>query len=112
MRLESPPGRERRPAEETGAAADTSHVNPPGGVTVSVPPGSDNLPSSVLVSLDNLPTTHALLVTTGLRTGGVRRHVYFNLPSAQRALERAARRGVPASVHLVRLAPVAEAVIA
>lgn len=84
MRFESPPARERRPGEDR-AAADTSHVNPPGGVTVSVPPGSDNLPSSVLVSLDNLPTTHALLVTTGLRTGGVRRHVYFNLPSAQRA---------------------------
>lgn len=81
MTYESPPARERRPGEDR-AAADTSHVNPPGGVTPTLPLRSDNLPSTVLVSLDNLPTTHALLVTTGLRTGGVRRHVYSPAPSA------------------------------
>lgn len=48
---------------------------------------------------------YALLVTTGLRTGGVRRHVYFNTPSAQKAVERGESRGVPVSVRLVRLVP-------
>lgn len=48
----------------------------------------------------------ALLVVSGLRGGGVRRKVVFTLGAALRCLELAAARGVPASVALVRLAPV------
>ncbi|MFF5323942.1 hypothetical protein ACFY2Y_09460 [Janibacter hoylei] len=48
----------------------------------------------------------ALLVTTGLRGGGVRRRVVFTVGAATRALDLAAARGVPASVALVRLEPV------
>lgn len=48
---------------------------------------------------------YALLVLSGLRNGGTRRNVYFSLPSAQAALDRAARRGVPASLTLVRFTP-------
>ncbi|WP_155892993.1 hypothetical protein [Intrasporangium chromatireducens] len=49
---------------------------------------------------------HALVVLAGIRNGGTRRRVYFNLPSAHLAVERAHRRGLPASLHLVRLLPV------
>lgn len=48
----------------------------------------------------------ALLVVSGLRGGGVRRKVVFTIAAAMRALDLAAARGVPASVALVRLAPV------
>lgn len=48
----------------------------------------------------------ALLVVTGLRGGGVRRKVVFTIAAALRCLDLAAARGVPASVALVRLAPV------
>ena len=49
---------------------------------------------------------HALVVLAGIRNGGTRRRVYFNLPSAHLAVERAHRRGLPASLYLVRLTPV------
>lgn len=45
---------------------------------------------------------YAVLVTGK----AVRRHVYFNLPSAQRAVERAHARGADAELILVRLVPV------
>ena len=53
-----------------------------------------------------IPATHALVVLSGMANGRTRRHVYLNLPSAQLAVERAAARGLPASLHLVRLVPV------
>jgi hypothetical protein len=49
---------------------------------------------------------HALVVVAGIANGGTRRRVYFNLPSAHLAVERAHRRGLRASLHLVRLVPV------
>lgn len=57
---------------------------------------------------------HAVVALVGLSTGGVRRHVYFNLPNAQRAVERAHSRGLSGRLILVRLlqvpvAPLAEA---
>lgn len=36
----------------------------------------------------------------------VRRHLYFNLPAAQRTVQRAHRRGDAADIVLVRLVPV------
>ena len=41
-----------------------------------------------------------------IRGKSVRRHLYFNLPAAQRALERAEKRGDKAELVLVRLVPV------
>ena len=46
--------------------------------------------------------SYAVLV----RGKSVRRHLYFNLPAAQRALERAEKRGDRAEMILVRLVPV------
>ncbi|GEM_PF-3579927 len=46
--------------------------------------------------------SYAVLV----RGKSVRRHLYFNLPAAQRALERAEKRGDRAELVLVRLMPV------
>ena len=48
----------------------------------------------------------ALVVLAGLANGGTRRRVMFSLPNAQRAVDRTHTRGLPASLHLVRLAPV------
>lgn len=48
----------------------------------------------------------ALLVVAGLRNGGTRRKIVFSIAAATRALDLAARRGVPATVALVQLTPV------
>lgn len=48
---------------------------------------------------------YALLVVSGLRNGGTRRSFYFSLPSALKALDRAASRGVVASITLVKFTP-------
>lgn len=45
---------------------------------------------------------HAVLV----RGKSVRRHLYFNLPAAERAVKRAHARGAAADMVLVRLVPV------
>ena len=49
---------------------------------------------------------YALLVVSGLRRGGTRRTFYFSLPSALKAMDRAASRGVDASIALVKFSPV------
>lgn len=48
---------------------------------------------------------YALLVVSGLRNGGTRRSFYFSLPSALKAMDRAASRGVTASIALVKFTP-------
>lgn len=48
---------------------------------------------------------YALLVVSGLRNGGTRRSFYFSLPSALKAMDRAASRGVTASITLVKFTP-------
>lgn len=49
---------------------------------------------------------YAIVVLAGMRNGGSRRRVFSNLPNAEKAVERCTGRGLPASLHLVRLLPV------
>lgn len=44
-----------------------------------------------------------------VRGKSVRRHLYLNLPAAERTVRRALDRGVPADLVLVRLMPVVDA---
>lgn len=51
---------------------------------------------------DHFRTSYAVLV----RGRSIRRHLYFNLPAAERVVKRAQNRGDQAELILVRLVPV------
>lgn len=78
----------------------------PGGVTKKfsqdelnaiVPPAA--APRTLTPAQERFDQAYALLVT-GRAT---RRHIYFNLPSAQKAIDRARARGADAELMLVRI---------
>lgn len=66
-------------------------------VAEPLPVGTDDTPAAVFFR-----NSYAVLV----RGKTVRRHLYFNLPAAERAVKRAANRGDSAELILVRLVPV------
>lgn len=97
---------------------DTKRIRPLGQGTESKHNSSDGLATPTVANTpaksaydphaDTRPAdsffrnSYAVLV----RGKSVRRHLYFNLPAAQRALERAEKRGDRAELVLVRLVPV------
>lgn len=66
-------------------------------------------PSVPATTDDDLDAAHAFFRTSYavlVRGKSVRRHLYFNLPAAERAIRRAEARGDHAELILVRLVPV------
>lgn len=90
--------RERRP-EGDRTPSKISH-----GDNTSVAAHPDMITAKAIVS-----GVHVVVVRTG--RGRYRRRVYFNLPSAQRAADRAVMAGHSAEIVLCRLMPVSGGVL-
>lgn len=84
--------RESRPAGNQAAEMFS------GGNTPSLSAGLDRTAAALVTGV------HVVVVET--TAGRYRRRVYFNLPGAQRAADRAAMAGHPAAVILCQLMPV------
>lgn len=84
--------RESRPVGGNQAAEISS------GDTHSIPAGTDDITAAALVA-----GVHVVVVETP--AGRYRRRVYLSLDSAQKAADRAAMAGHPASVILCQLVP-------
>lgn len=85
--------RENRPTNEAASEA--------GELTPSVPHTPD-IQTGQTVAAAYFRNCYAVLV----RGKSIRRHLYFNLPAADRAVSRALARGDRADLVLVRLVPV------
>ena len=96
-----PPDKRTRPAGNGAHSEDQAG----GRSTVSVSQGAPST-SVEREALRRFADAYAVLVV-GKAT---RRHVFFNLPAAERAVDRAHSRGDEAVLVLVRLVPVADTV--
>lgn len=89
-----------------GQGTDSKHYPGEGSATpsiASIPPKNPYDPHSDPRPADSFfRNSYAVLV----RGKAVRRHLYFNLPAAQRAVQRAEKSGYRAEMILVKLVPV------
>lgn len=105
-----PPGCERRPSVGTGAATsfagDTASIARRAdfpGLTL----GQSRAIHRWIADGNGLPSERLAFVAVVSTAGGrYTRRAYFNLPSAQRAVERAEARGAEARIVLCQLVPV------
>lgn len=75
--------------------------NQPGGLLSTIPTATDGRADDTGAAVF-FRESYAVLV----RGRSVRRHLYFNLPAAERAVKRALARGDRADLVLVKLVPV------
>lgn len=82
----------------------TAHESRPAGAALEAWRPDASVPSGEADGLEFFRTSYAVLV----RGKSVRRHLYFNLPAAERAVRRAEARGDRADMVLVQLVPVGD----